>query len=84
VTNWSESQNGSGDFPFSEVEMRHLAHFIHSKPKIFGIMGYHTGVYCVLRLGSQPNANAQIDEADDVAIQVSAPLKVVMIDPLHE
>jgi len=35
---------GSGDFPFSEIEMRHLAVFIHSKPKIFGIMGYHTGV----------------------------------------
>ena len=71
VTNWSESQNGSGDFPFSELEMHHLAQFIHSKSKIFGIMGYHTGVYCVLRLGSQPNANAKIDEADDVAIQVS-------------
>ena len=53
--------------------MHHLAQFIHSKPKIVGIMGYHTGVYCVLRLGAQPNANAQIDEADDVAIQVSAP-----------
>ena len=76
--------------------MHHLARFIHSKPKIFGIMGYHTGlslqstilglsvsvlysvclsldcagIYCVLRLGSQPNANSQIDEADDVAIQV--------------
>ena len=44
VTNWNEGQAGSGDFPFSEVEMRHLAVFIHSKPKIFGIMGYHTGV----------------------------------------
>ena len=34
-----EGQNGSGDFPFSELEMRHLITFIHSHPKIFGIMG---------------------------------------------
>ena len=39
VTNWDEGQNGSGDFPFSEIEMRHLITFIHSHPKIFGIMG---------------------------------------------
>jgi hypothetical protein len=34
-----------------------------------GIMGYHTGIYCVLRLGSQPHANSLIDEADDQAIE---------------
>ena len=39
VTNWDEGQNGSGDFPFSEIEMRHLITFIHSHPKIYGIMG---------------------------------------------
>ena len=49
--------------------MRHLGTFIHAHPKIFGIMGYHTGIYCVLRLGSQPGATATIDEADDQAIE---------------
>eukprot|EP01045_Picozoa_sp_COSAG04_P034001 COSAG04_NODE_7265_length_1157_cov_0.929112_3_plen_33_part_01 len=33
--------------------MRIFGDFIQRNPKLFGIMGYHSGIYCVLRLGSQ-------------------------------
>ena len=53
--NWSydwrpePEQGGAGDFPFSEQEMRHMAEFIHSRPNLFGVLGYHTGPAAVLR-----------------------------------
>ena len=43
--NWSydwrpePEQVGAGDFPFSEVEMRLLAEFVHSRPNLFGMLG---------------------------------------------
>jgi hypothetical protein len=32
-------------------------------------MGYHSGVYCVLRLGSQPGAREAVDAVDDALIE---------------
>ena len=49
--------------------MRIFGDFIQRNPKLFGIMGYHSGIYCVLRLGSQPEANSLIDAADDAIIE---------------
>ncbi len=67
--NWSydwrpePEQSGAGDFPFSEPEMRALAEFIHSRPNIFAILGYHNGAAAVLRPPST-GADDDLDEAD--------------------
>jgi hypothetical protein len=67
--NWSydwrpePEQYGAGDFPFSEKEMRHVAEFIHSKPNLFGILGYHTGPAAVLRPPST-GSDSDLDEHD--------------------
>ncbi|NLF18659.1 MAG: hypothetical protein GX595_15615 [Lentisphaerae bacterium] len=53
--NWSfdwrpePEQWGAGDFPFSEPEMRALAEFLHGRPNLFAVLGYHTGPNAVLR-----------------------------------
>ena len=68
--NWSydwrpePEQPGAGDFPFSEPEMQQLAQFIHRRPNLFGLLGYHTGPAAVLRAPSS-GRDDQID-ADDV------------------
>ncbi len=67
--NWSydwrpePEQAGSGDFPFSEPEMRHLAEFIYLRPNLFGILGYHTGSAAVLRPPST-GGDRDLDESD--------------------
>jgi len=67
--NWSydwrpePEQYGAGDFPFSEQEMRHMAEFIHSRPNLFGALGYHTGPAAVLRPPSTGSDN-DLDEHD--------------------
>ena len=67
--NWSydwrpePEQGGAGDFPFSEPEMHHLARFIHSRPNLFGALGYHTGPAAVLRPPST-GADTDLDEGD--------------------
>ncbi|MEW6752330.1 MAG: M14 family metallopeptidase [Candidatus Latescibacterota bacterium] len=67
--NWSydwrpePEQGGAGDFPFSEVEMHHLAQFVHRHPSLFGVLGYHTGPAAVLRPPST-GADAALDEGD--------------------
>jgi hypothetical protein len=68
--NWSydwrpePEQGGAGDFPFSEVEMRAMAEFIHSHPNLFGILGYHNGPNGMLR---PPSTGADTDlDAGDV------------------
>ena len=67
--NWSydwrpePEQAGAGDFPFSEPEMSHLARFIHSRPNLFGALGYHTGGAAVLRPPST-GSDEDLDEAD--------------------
>jgi len=64
--NWSYNwrteaeQQGSGDFPFSEPEMRHFARFLHSHTKIFGLLGYHCGHASIIR----PPASGVIDDLD--------------------
>ena len=64
--NWSydwrpePEQSGAGDFPFSEPEMRALATFLHSRPNIFGLLGYHTGPAAVLR----PPSTGSDDDLD--------------------
>jgi len=67
--NWSydwrpePEQHGAGDFPFSEQEMRCMAEFIHSKPNIFAVLGYHTGPAAVLRPPST-GSDSDLDEYD--------------------
>lgn len=68
--NWSydwrpePEQPGAGDFPFSEPEMRCLGTFIHARPNLFGVLGYHTGPAAVLR---PPSTGSDTDlEADDL------------------
>jgi hypothetical protein len=67
--NWSydwrpePEQHGAGDFPFSEPEMRYMAEFIHSRPNLFGALGYHTGPAAVLRPPSTGSEN-DLDESD--------------------
>jgi len=70
--NWSHDwrpepeENGPGDFPFSEVELHALAKFIHSRPNIFGMLGYHTGPAAVLR---PPSSGQDTDlDASDVHV----------------
>ena len=65
--NWSydwrpePEQHGAGDFPFSEPEMRYMAEFIHSRPNLFGVLGYHTGPAAVLR----PPSTGSEDDLDE-------------------
>lgn len=70
--NWSydwrpePEQWGAGDFPFSEPEMRAIAEFIHSRPNLFAVLGYHTGPNAVLR---PPSTGADNDlDGSDVAM----------------
>ena len=64
--NWSydwrpePEQGGAGDFPFSEVEMRHMAGFLHQHPNLFGVLGYHTGPAAMLR----PPSTGSLDDLD--------------------
>ncbi|MDA0747238.1 MAG: M14 family metallopeptidase, partial [bacterium] len=72
--NWSfdwrpePEQPGAGDFPFSEPEMRHLAEFLHSRPNLFGVLGYHTGPAAVLRPPSTGSLS-DLDESDERQIE---------------
>jgi murein tripeptide amidase MpaA len=72
--NWSfdwkpePEQRGSGDFAFSELEMRALAEFIHGHVNLFGILGYHTGPAAVLTPPSTGSI-AEMDEGDWHLIQ---------------
>lgn len=67
--NWSydwrpePEQHGAGDFPFSEPEMRHMAEFMHNRPNLFGVLGYHTGPAAVLRPPST-GSDDDLDESD--------------------
>jgi len=56
-------QAGSGDFPYSEPEMRSIALFIQSRSNLFGVMGYHTGPAALLRPPSG-GSDADLDEKD--------------------
>lgn len=56
-------QPGAGDFPYSEPEMHAIARFIHDRPNIFGILGYHTGPAAFLRPPSV-GSDDDLDQAD--------------------
>jgi len=64
--NWSydwrpePEQGGAGDFPFSEIEMRALADWIHARGNLFGVLGYHTGPNAVL----MPPSTGSLDDLD--------------------
>ena len=68
--NWSYNwhpepeQMGAGDFSFSELEMRHFAEFLHSHPKIFGILGYHCGRASIIRPPAS-GSRKDLDAGDD-------------------
>ena len=72
--NWSydwrpePEQYGAGDFPFSEIEMRHMAQFLHSRPNLFAVLGYHTGPAAVLRPPSTGSLN-DLDREDDQVME---------------
>lgn len=67
--NWSydwrpePEQHGAGDFPFSELEMHHIARFIHTHSNLFAVLGYHIGPNAVLRSPST-GADTDLDEED--------------------
>jgi len=67
--NWSydwrpePEQAGSGDFPFSEPEMRCMGEFMHARQNLFGVLGYHTGPAAVLRPPST-GKDTDMDESD--------------------
>ena len=56
-------QQGTGDYPLSEPEVRCLVDFIDSRPNIFGILGYHTGYAGVMRPPSS-GPGSEILDAD--------------------
>jgi len=68
--NWSfdwrpePEQAGAGDFPFSEIEMHHMARFLHDHHNLFGALGYHTGPAAVLRPPSTGSLE-DLDSEDD-------------------
>jgi len=57
-------QQGSGDYPFSELEVRHLAEFIHSHRNLFGILGFHAGHAAIVRPPAA-GPRKEIDQPDD-------------------
>jgi len=72
--NWSydwrpePAQGGAGDFPFSEPEMRALAEFLHARPNLFAVLGYHNGPNAVLRPPST-GADSDLNGADLAILQ---------------
>ena len=58
--NWRPEQTGAGDYPFSELELRHFADFLFAHPRIFAILGYHCGHASVIR----PPASGSRDDLD--------------------
>jgi hypothetical protein len=72
--NWSygwrpePEQRGSGEFPFSEPEMRLMAEFLHAHANLFGVLGYHTGPAAMLRPPSSGSL-ADLDREDDQVME---------------
>jgi murein tripeptide amidase MpaA len=72
--NWSynwrpeSEQMGSGDYPFSELEMRHFVEFLYGHPKIFGILGYHCGRSSIIRPPAS-GSREDLDAGDDTAME---------------
>ena len=58
--NWRPGQIGAGDYPFSELELKHFADFLYGHPKIFAVLGYHCGHASVIR----PPASGSTEDMD--------------------
>ena len=72
--NWSHDwrhegeQQGAGDYPFSEPEMRSLAEFIFKQPKLCGILGYHCGSASIIRPPAW-GPREDLDAGDDALLE---------------
>lgn len=83
--NWSHDwrhegeQQGAGDYPFSEPEMRSLADFIFKQPKLCGILGYHCGSASIIRPPAW-GPREDLDAADDALLEEIAQGGAAAID----
>lgn len=83
--NWSHDwrhegeQQGAGDYPFSEPEMRALAEFIFKQPRLCGILGYHCGSASVIRPPAW-GAREDLDAGDDALLEELAQEGAAAID----
>ena len=72
--NWSHDwrhegeQQGAGDYPFSEPEMRSLAEFVFRQPKLCGILGYHCGTASIIRPPAW-GSREDLDPGDDALLE---------------
>ena len=65
-------QQGAGDHPFSEPEVRLLADFMHSRRNLFGMLDYHTGAACILRPPAGGTRKGIIEEDDRMMDELGA------------
>ena len=72
-------QQGAGDYPFSEPEMRALAEFIFKQPKLCGILGYHCGSASVIRPPAW-GPREDLDPGDDALLEELAQEGATAID----
>lgn len=83
--NWSHDwrhegeQQGAGDYPFSEPEMRSLADFIFKQPKLCGILGYHCGSASIIRPPAW-GPREDLDADDDALLEEIAQEGAAAID----
>lgn len=73
--NWKPEQIGAGDYPFSELELRHFADFLFGQPRIFAVLGYHCGHASVVRPPAS-GSRADLDPDDDRLIEELAQIGV--------
>ena len=83
--NWRPEQIGAGDYPFSELELRHFADFLFSHHRIFAILGYHCGHASVIRppaSGSREDLDPEDDRLIEELAQIGVRQTVTPILPL--
>lgn len=66
---WSPEQFGSGDFPFSEPEIRLQAEFLASHWNICGAVAFHNGPCGLLGVPDTPQGRGRIPPNDQRAIR---------------
>ena len=64
------TQGGAGEYPGAEPEMAALLRWMHDTPTLFGVLGYHSGVLCLLHSPADPAGIA--DQGDDTLIKTVA------------
>lgn len=62
--NWSARQNGSGPYPGSEVELRHMLDFIYAHPNIAASQHLHSSGGVILRPPSVPDMELPAADLD--------------------